>query len=221
MVSTARLIPQNRGRVFREQIATATNGSAPDAVQPIGHRDGGAHGICEAEWFEWFTDPTQRALVGQAVSPSFATFRRERPTGEGRNQGVSTSTARDAECVPDAFGVHRVTSFRQASRVAAHRAYGFSVFTRRAPGLARAVWPWLWRVQMMGAGRQGSGIIISEGASLSLTGEPAQRPVWSAFLVGLLAYTVEIGLIITPAGTRTSSSLRDGRWRSAGPCCWR
>jgi AAA domain len=34
---------------------------------------------------------------------------------------------------------------------------------------------------------------------LSLTGEPAQRPMWSAFLVGLLAYTLEIGLIVTPA----------------------
>ena len=52
---------------------------------------------------------------------------------------------------------------------------------------------------MMGAGRKGSGIIVSGGASLSLTGEPAQRPVWSAFVVGLLAYTVEIALIITPA----------------------
>jgi len=52
---------------------------------------------------------------------------------------------------------------------------------------------------MMGAGRQGSEIIVSGGASLSLTGEPAQRPVWSAFLVGLLAYVLEIGLIITPA----------------------
>ena len=51
---------------------------------------------------------------------------------------------------------------------------------------------------MMGAGRQGSEIIVSGGASLSLTGEPAQRSVWSAFLVGLLAYTLEIGLIITP-----------------------
>ena len=52
---------------------------------------------------------------------------------------------------------------------------------------------------MMGAGRQGSEIIVSGGASLSLTGEPAQRPVWSSFVVGLLAYTVEIALIITPA----------------------
>ena len=112
---------------------------------------------------------------------------------------MSTSTARDAERVSDAMGVHRVTTFRQASRVAADRAYGFSVFTRRAPGLARAVCPWLWPVHMIGVGRQGSGIIISRGASLSLTGERGQRPVWSAFLVGLLAYTLEIGLIITPA----------------------
>jgi hypothetical protein len=57
---------------------------------------------------------------------------------------VSTGTARDAERVPDAFGLHRVTTFRQASKVAADRAYGFSVLTRRAPGLARAVTPWLW-----------------------------------------------------------------------------
>jgi len=49
---------------------------------------------------------------------------------------------------------------------------------------------------MMGAGRQGSEIIVSGGASLSLTGEPAQRPVWSAFVVGLLAYTVEIGVAV-------------------------
>ena len=51
----------------------------------------------------------------------------------------------------------------------------------------------------MGAGRQGSGIIVTTGASLSLTGERAQRPVWSAFLVGLLVYVLGIGLIITPA----------------------
>ncbi|HEY5149811.1 MAG TPA: hypothetical protein VIJ23_08310 [Mycobacterium sp.] len=109
---------------------------------------------------------------------------------------MSTSTARDADRVPDALGV---TTVRHASRIAADRAYGFSVFRRSAPGLARAVWPWLWPVQMMGARRQGSGIIVSGGASLSLTGEPAQRPMWSAFLVGLLAYTLEIALIITPA----------------------
>jgi len=112
---------------------------------------------------------------------------------------VSTSTARGTERVPDVFGVHRVTTFRQASKDAVDRAYGFSVFTRRAPGLARAVSPWLWPVHMMGAGRQGSGIIVTTGASLSLTGERAQRPVWSAFLVGLLVYVLEIGLIITPA----------------------
>jgi len=111
---------------------------------------------------------------------------------------VSTSTALDAERVPDAFGVHRVTTFRQASQVAAARAYGFSVFTRRAPGLARAVSPWLWPLHMMGAGRQGSGIIVTMGASLSLTGERAQRPVWSAFVVGPVFYVLEIGLIITP-----------------------
>ena len=65
-------------------------------------------------------------------------------------------------------------------------------------------------MQMMGAGRQCNGIIISGGASLSLTGEPAQRSVWSAFLVGLLAYTLEIGLIITP----TAFGLTDaGRMR--------
>ena len=87
---------------------------------------------------------------------------------------MSTTTARDAERVPDAMGVHRVTTFRQASKVAADRAYGFSVFTRRAPGLARAVSPWLWSVHMMGAGRQGSGIILSRGAFLSLTGERGQ-----------------------------------------------
>ena len=121
------------------------------------------------------------------------------PTGEGRNHGVSTTTARDAGRGPDALGAHRVRTFRQASRVAADRAYGFSVFRRSAPGLARAVWPWMWPVQLMGAGRQGSGIVVSGGASLSLTGEPAQRPVWSAFLVGFLAYVLEIGLIITPA----------------------
>jgi len=80
---------------------------------------------------------------------------------------VSTSTARDADRVSDALGVHHVRTFRQASRVAADRAYGFSVFRRRAPGLARAVSPWLWPVHMMGAGRQGSGIVISRGASLS------------------------------------------------------
>ena len=112
---------------------------------------------------------------------------------------MSTSTARGTERVPDVFGVHRVTTFRQASKDAVDRAYGFSVFTRRAPGLARAVSPWLWPVHMMGAGRQGSGIIVTTGASLSLTGERAQRPVWSAFLVGLLVYVLEIGLIITPA----------------------
>jgi hypothetical protein len=145
---------------------------------------------------------------------------------------VGTSTARDAELVPGVFGVDRVTTFRQASRVAADRAYGFSDFTRSAPGLALAVSPWLWPVQMMAVGRLGSGIVISGEASLSLTGEPAQRPVWSAFLVGLLAYTLEVGLIITPAvfgltlagfpaGTRTSCSLSDGRWRSLGPCCWK
>ena len=128
---------------------------------------------------------------------------------------MSTSTARDADRVPDALGVHRVRTFRQASRVAADRAYGFSVFRRTAPGLARAVWPWLWPVQMMGAVRQGSGIIISGGASLSLTGEPAQRPVWSAFLVGLLAYTVEIGLIITPAAFGLTLAGLPGGYRTS------
>ena len=64
---------------------------------------------------------------------------------------MSTTTARDAERVPDAFGVHRVTTFRQASRVAADRASGFSVFTRSAPGLARVVSPWLWPVHVMSA----------------------------------------------------------------------
>jgi hypothetical protein len=59
---------------------------------------------------------------------------------------------------------------------------------------------------------------------LRLVTAPLQHP----FLVGLLAYTLEIGLIITPAvfgltlagfpgrypaaGTRTSCSLSDGRW---------
>ena len=112
---------------------------------------------------------------------------------------MSTSTARDADRAPDGLGVHWVRTFRQACRVAADRAYGFSVFRRSAPGLARAVWPWLWPVQMVGAGRQGSGIVVSGGASLALTGEPDQRPVWSAFMVGLFAYFVEIALIITPA----------------------
>ena len=63
----------------------------------------------------------------------------------------------------------------------------------------------------MGAGRQGSGIIISGGASLSVTGEPAQRPVWSAFLVGLLAYVLEIGLITpdTTVGPITNPERRN------------
>ena len=47
-------IPE-QGEGVREQIATATNGPAPDTVQPIGHRDGGEHAIWEAEWI---TDPT-------------------------------------------------------------------------------------------------------------------------------------------------------------------
>ena len=95
---------------------------------------------------------------------------------------MSTTTARDAGRVPDALGAHRVRTFRQASRVAADRAYGFSVFRRGAPGLARAVWPWLWPVQMMGAGRQGSGIVIS-GAPLAdranRRNDRCGRPSWS------------------------------------------
>jgi len=68
---------------------------------------------------------------------------------------------------------------------------------------------------MMGAGRQGSGVIVSGGASLSLTGEPAQRPVWSAFLVGLLAYVLEIGLIITPAAFGLTLAGLPGGYRTS------
>jgi hypothetical protein len=84
---------------------------------------------------------------------------------------------------------------------------------------------------MVGAGRQGSGIVVSGGASLALTGEPAQRPVWLAFLVGLLAYTAEIALIINPAVFGLPlAGLRGGYpdvlfaagWSpAAGPSCWK
>jgi len=84
-------------------------------------------------------------------------------------------------------------------------------------------------MQMMGAGRQCNGIIISGGASLSLTGEPAQRPVWSVFLVGLLADPLEIGL--TPAVFGLALTTLHGGWTCLrcrmvavarlAPCRWK
>ena len=69
--------------------------------------------------------PDPWALVGQQCQRHSLPSRREHQQGKAESQGVSTSTASDAERVPDAFGVHRVTTLRQASKVAADRGYGF------------------------------------------------------------------------------------------------
>jgi len=103
----------------------------------------GEHGIWEARTGSQ-TRPTAAGRTARCHRHSLPSDVNDRQ-GNAGNQGVSTSTARDADRVPDALGVHRVRTFRQASKIAADRAYGFSVFTRRAPGLARAVWPWRGR----------------------------------------------------------------------------